>query len=110
MRFRLIPRDEGFFELFSQAAVNIDEGARVVADLLANLTDIPQHVDRLVEIEHQGDVLTRTILQRLERAIVTPFDREDIHALAERLDDIVDNISRSRARSPRRSTSARCPS
>ena len=41
MRFRLIPRDEGFFDLFSQAAVNIDEGARVVAELLADLTDIP---------------------------------------------------------------------
>ena len=92
MRFRLIPRDEGFFELFSQAAANIDEGAHVVAQLLAELTDIPQRVDRLVEIEHQGDVLTRTILQRLDRAIITPFDREDIHALAEGLDDVADRI------------------
>ena len=92
MRFRLIPRDEGFFQLFSEAAVNIDEGARIVADLLAELTDIDRRVSRLVEIEHQGDVVTRTILQRLDRAIITPFDREDIHALAEGLDDVADRI------------------
>jgi len=92
MRFRLIPRDEGFFQLFSEAAVNIDEGARIVADLLAELSDIEARVSRLVEIEHQGDVLTRTILQRLDRAIITPFDREDIHALAEGLDDVADRI------------------
>src|SRR4029078_8072764 len=58
MRFRLIPRDEGFFQLFSEAAVNIDEGAKIVAELLAELSDIEARVSRLVEIEHQGDVLT----------------------------------------------------
>jgi predicted phosphate transport protein (TIGR00153 family) len=92
MRFRLIPRDEGFFDLFSQAAVNIDLGAHIVADLLADLSDIPDKVAQLVEIEHQGDLLTRTTLQRLDRAIITPFDREDIHALAEKLDDVADRI------------------
>jgi uncharacterized protein len=45
-----------------------------------------------VEVERQGDLLTRTILQRLDRAIITPFDREDIHALAEGLDDVADRI------------------
>ena len=92
MRFRLIPRDEGFFELFSQAAANIDDGARVLADLLADLTDIDTRVERLIAIERRGDELTREILQRLDRAIITPFDREDIHALAERLDDVADRI------------------
>ena len=92
MKFRLIPRDEGFFELFSKSAANIDQGAQVVADLLANLTDIEQRVSQLVEVEHQGDLLTREILMRLDRAIITPFDREDIHALAEGLDDVADRI------------------
>jgi uncharacterized protein len=92
MKFRLIPRDEGFFDLFSQAAVNIDKGAQIVADLLSELTDIPQRVEQLVEIEHQGDLLNRETLQRLDRAIITPFDREDIHALAESLDDVADRI------------------
>ena len=92
MRFRLIPRDEGFFELFVQSACNIDEGAKILADLLADLTDIDERAQRLIVMERRGDDLTREILQRLDRAIVTPFDREDIHALAERLDDVADRI------------------
>ena len=92
MRFRLIPRDEGFFELFSQSAANIDEGARVLADLLADLTDIDARVRRLTDMERRGDEVTREILLRLDRAIITPFDREDIHALAEGLDDVADRI------------------
>jgi predicted phosphate transport protein (TIGR00153 family) len=92
MRFRLIPRDEGFFDLFSASARNIDDGAKSIAELLAELTEIPTRVDRLTEMERRGDELTRDILMRLDRAIITPFDREDIHALAERLDDVADHI------------------
>ncbi len=92
MRFRLIPHDEGFYDLFSKSAVNIDQGARLLAELLPDLGDIPNRVERLVAIERHGDVLTHDILRRLDKAIVTPFDREDIHALAERLDDIADHI------------------
>lgn len=92
MRFRLIPRDEGFFELFAQSAINIDEGAQVLAHLLGDLEDIDARVDHLFKMEKRGDELTREILQRLDRAIVTPFDREDIHALAEHLDDVADRI------------------
>jgi predicted phosphate transport protein (TIGR00153 family) len=92
MRFRLIPRDEGFFDLFSQSALNIDGGARVLADLLADLDDIDSRVQHLIDMERRGDDITREILRRLDKAIVTPFDREDIHALAERLDDVADRI------------------
>ena len=92
MRFRLIPRDEGFFDLFSQSALNIDGGARVLAALLADLTEIDSRVQELIDMERRGDDITRAILQRLDKAIVTPFDREDIHALAERLDDVADRI------------------
>ena len=48
--------------------------------------------ERINECEHQGDEITRTILQRLNSTFVTPFDREDIHALAESFDDVVDDI------------------
>ncbi len=92
MRFRLIPRDEGFYDLFSDAALNADEGARLLLELLTDLQDIPARVERIVGVERRGDNLTRELLRRLDRAIVTPFDREDIHALAERLDDCVDHI------------------
>jgi predicted phosphate transport protein (TIGR00153 family) len=92
MRFRLIPRDEGFYGLFCDAASNVQQGAELVAILLAELTDVESRVVQMISIERRGDELTHSIMERLERAIITPFDREDIHALAERLDDVVDHI------------------
>lgn len=92
MRFRLIPRDEGFYELFSDIAANAETGANQLAALLVDLDDIERRVDEIVAVERRGDELTREMLMRLDRAIITPFDREDIHALAERLDDCVDHI------------------
>jgi predicted phosphate transport protein (TIGR00153 family) len=90
VRFRLLPTDDGFFGLFDQAAANASECARrlraVVVDGAAGGHEL------INECEHQGDEITRTILQRLNSTFVTPFDREDIHALAESFDDVVDDI------------------
>jgi uncharacterized protein len=92
MRFRLIPRDEGFYPLFEQAAANATACAKVLAKLLQDLptTDVP--VNDVVALERKGDNITRMILSRLNDAIVTPFDREDIYALADRLDDSLDDM------------------
>ncbi len=92
MRFRLIPRDEGFYKIFSDAAENANSGADQLADLLRKLTDVDVRVEQIVAVERRGDQFTRDIMARLDKAIVTPFDREDIHALAERLDAVVDHI------------------
>jgi uncharacterized protein len=92
MRFRLIPRDEGFYGLFADAAANVKAGADLVDTLLLELTDVESRVVQIIAIERRGDELTHSIMRRLDKAIVTPFDREDIHALAERLDDVVDHI------------------
>ena len=89
MRFRLIPRDDGFFDLFDQSAANVVACSRLLRDLLK---DQAIGSDAVHRCEAEGDTLTRDILQRLNSAFVTPFDREDIHALAEQLDDIVDNM------------------
>ena len=90
MRFRLIPTDDTFFTLFDDAAANAAACARHLRDVIADgATD--GH-DRINECEHRGDEVTRAILQRLNSTFVTPFDREDIHALAEELDDVVDDI------------------
>jgi len=91
MRFRLIPTDDAFFELFNDSAANVTETARRLRDLLDDPADLERH--RAVWLrEHEGDELVRTILQRLNTTFVTPFDREDIHALAEELDDVVDDL------------------
>ena len=92
MRFRLIPRrEEGFYELFNQAADNMAESARLLHDLFSGLRPF-ELKERILECERRGDELTRAILTRLQHTVVPPFDPEDIHALAERLDDVIDDI------------------
>lgn len=90
MRFRLLPTDDGFFQLFNEAAANAAQGARHLRDVIAD--GAAEGHDRINECEHRGDELTAAILQRLNSTFVTPFDREDIHALAEELDDVLDDI------------------
>lgn len=91
MRFRLVPRDESFFPMFDDAAANISEAAGLLRDLMngAPLTDT---LGSLRACEQKGDDITRQILKQLNSSFVTPFDREDIHTLAEWLDDAVDDI------------------
>ena len=87
---KLIPRDEQFFDLFNQLTAHLREAAR----MLVALFDDPQHVDDHVRaikaVEHKADNLTSTINQRIDKSFVTPIDREDIHMLASRLDDVID--------------------
>ena len=92
MRFRLVPRDDGFFPLFDQAAANLAEGAQLLRDLLDDFEDVHAKHARIEECERRGDAVTETILRRLDQSFVAPFDREDIHALAEQMDDVVDDI------------------
>ena len=91
MRFRLVPTDDRFFGLFNASAQNVELCAERMLDLVqqpnaAGLFELVQ------ESERRGDELTSDILHRLDTTFVTPFDREDIHALAEELDDVVDDI------------------
>jgi predicted phosphate transport protein (TIGR00153 family) len=90
VRFRLLPTDDKFFPLFDQAAANAAECARRLRAVIADGSEGGH--ERINECEHQGDEITRSILQRLNSTFVTPFDREDIHALAESFDDVVDDI------------------
>jgi hypothetical protein len=92
MRFRLLPTDDKFFDLFRDAAANVADGAGRLRELLGDGVDIDAGHRRVVECERLGDEITKTILTRLNSTFVTPFDREDIHALAEELDDVVDDL------------------
>ncbi len=91
MRFRLLPTDDRFFDLFDEVAANVHECAQHLRQAL-EASDRDTAVAAVRAAEHRGDELTREILQRLNSTFVTPFDREDIHALAEELDDVVDDI------------------
>jgi uncharacterized protein len=92
MPFRLIPRDETFYSLFDQAAANVAECAGELRDLLGALSEASTRLDRITAIERRNDEVTRQLLRRLNQSFVTPFDREDIHALTEELDDAVDDV------------------
>jgi uncharacterized protein len=97
MRFRLVPSDDRFFGLFDSVAANAAECARSLRDLVSD-DGGRTSIEPIRRLEHQGDELTKEILQRLNSTFVTPFDREDIHALAEKLDDVVDDMQAVAAR------------
>ena len=90
MRFRLLPTDDKFFGLFDDAAANASRCARLLRDVITSGAE--EDHKQINACEHRGDEITETILTRLNSTFVTPFDREDIHALAEAFDDVVDDI------------------
>jgi predicted phosphate transport protein (TIGR00153 family) len=96
--FSLIPKEMIFFDLFEEAARNAHQGALALADLLDNYTNVPEKVKRIKDIEHAGDKITHTTIEKLNQTFITPLDREDIHELICRLDDIIDLIDTAVAR------------
>ena len=92
MKLRLIPQEGRFFELFDMATQNVTKGAELLAKLVTEGADNAELRREIEEVEHEGDITTHEIADRLNRTFITPFDHEDIHALAGRLDDILDNI------------------
>ena len=92
MKFRLFPKNEKFFELFRQDADNLKEGVEALQDLINNYEDVERKVQRIKEIEHRGDGITHEIQIKLLGTFITPLEREDIHALASGLDDVLDCI------------------
>ena len=95
---RLIPKDNSFFAMFSVMSENLIAGARTLVELFANYHDVGSKIDEIHRIEREGDELTHAILTKLNQTFITPFDREDIHELASKLDDVLDFINASGAR------------
>jgi uncharacterized protein len=92
MRIPFIPREEKFFELFVDDARNVLDGARILDQFFRAYDERERLASQLRETEHRGDVLSHDIGQKLATTFVTPFDRDDIHQLISRLDDIIDFI------------------
>jgi uncharacterized protein len=89
---RLIPRDEQFFDLFNQLAEHLRTAAALLDRLFAEPHNTTELVRMIKDVEHQADVLTHSINQRIDKSFITPIDREDIHLLASRLDDVIDRL------------------
>ena len=88
----LLSQEERFFGLLRSSANNLDEAARLLVDLMEDYQDVPAKVAEIKRLEEVGDNIIHDIMRNLHRTFVTPLDREDIAALGERLDDVVDSI------------------
>jgi predicted phosphate transport protein (TIGR00153 family) len=89
---RLIPRDEKFHELFIEHGERVAEAASKLNDLMSSYTNVQEQVTTIRGVEKEGDKIVGEVHRRLERAFITPYDRQDIHDLTSNLDDILDGI------------------
>jgi predicted phosphate transport protein (TIGR00153 family) len=95
---RLLPREEGFFDLFRKQAENINLGAEAFLKMLLHYTGVPEQVQNIKAIEHAGDEITHQTFRMLHKTFITPFDREDIHELVSTMDDVIDLIDAAASR------------
>jgi len=93
-----MPRDGDFFVLFQRQAENIVAGAQAFTKMLEHYTGVPEQVQIIKAIEHQGDELTHQIFRKLNQTFITPFDREDMHELCGTMDDVIDLIDAAASR------------
>ena len=91
-RFSLIPRDEQFFTLFQSTTGEIKAAAVHLKEMLSVDPPNDEMVDVIRDAEHRCDTLTHDSIQRLHRTFITPFDREDLYAMATSLDNVMDAI------------------
>jgi predicted phosphate transport protein (TIGR00153 family) len=87
---RFLPKDEGFFGLFDQLSARLISAALLLKELFNEPHRLEELTTKIKAEEHAADVITYDIMQRIDRSFVTPLDREDIHMLANRLDNVVD--------------------
>ncbi len=89
---RLLPVEPKFFDLFEKQAATVLEAARALQEMSQNYDRVTERAEHIKALEHRGDTLTHELFDSLNRTFITPFDREDIHALASALDDVLDQI------------------
>ena len=92
MTFRLLPKDVRFFELFTAFGENLRDAAQELRELVVVYDRREERIAVIQALEKRGDEIDTEIGQKLEDAFITPFDREDIHELTVKLDDVVDSI------------------
>lgn len=107
---RLIPRDEHFFDMFAALARHITRSAELLRELFRDPSRMREVEQAIKDVEHEADQLVLQVNKRIDTSFVTPLDREDIHLLANRLDNVVDLIDgAARRASMYRITEARPP-
>ncbi|SRR5579883_370168 len=90
---KLLPREEKFFDLFERHAQTLVAGAEALRKLLDGGDDVERYCRVVVEKEHEADQIAREVMQSVRRTFITPFDRSDIQALIQSMDDAIDQMN-----------------
>ncbi len=98
MRFSFTPKDGSFFDLFEKSAFLLNEGAQLLVQTMEHFERLQENALRMERLEHEADKVVHEISARLNQSFLTPLDREDIHHLASRLDDVVDLVEQTTER------------
>ncbi len=96
--FGFVPQTQIFFDLLDKLAGSVDRGAQILLEAAGGDADFDELHKRIKVVEHEGDLITHETIQQLHRSFITPLDREDIHELACRLDDVLDLIDTTASR------------
>ncbi|MFQ6020389.1 MAG: DUF47 domain-containing protein [Dehalococcoidia bacterium] len=97
MRFSLIPRNYKFYDLFEESASNLVVAGEALADLFEHFENLEMKTGQLKELEHTGDNITHDLYTLSHQTFVTPLDREDIAALTQQMDDVMDHMEEAAA-------------
>jgi uncharacterized protein len=90
--FRLMPREESFFNLLEKASDNLNRAGELLVATLRNPVDLDVSAKQMKAVEEAGDQLVHEVMDKLHRTFITPLDRQDIHNLISALDDVLDFI------------------
>lgn len=89
---KFMNKGEEFFELFDSVGKNLLKASAALVEFFESFEDMPDKVKVISDLEHDNDLLTHEIIRKLNKTFLTPFDREDIYAIAARMDDVLDLI------------------
>jgi predicted phosphate transport protein (TIGR00153 family) len=89
---RFMPYEGRFFENFNELAEQVVQGSRELVGLMSSFDDVERRVFNIETVEKRGDKITHGVIEMLHKTFITPIDRDDIHKLVTRMDDILDLI------------------
>lgn len=92
MRFSLIPREMRFFDMFDEVAAHLSSASGKFVEMVTSFDNLAERGKEMKAEENACDAIIEKLLKALDRSFITPFDREDIHTLATRLDDVMDHL------------------
>ncbi len=87
---KLLPHEDGFHDMFVELAENVYRASQAMVAMLENYSNPASDAEKIKDIEHANDTIMHSLMNKLNRTFITPFDREDIHELASKIDDVLD--------------------